>query len=491
MLALGQVQLVEKADRGADGQLANLGDVVIRNGHGQRLRLEAASLAGGARLVGHVPLQLRFQEVRLRLLVAALKVRDHALERRLVPARVPVLVLVAESDLAVAGAVEKHLALLLGQLRPRLVHVDAEEFADRLQQLWIEELRAAPRRDGALAKRQRRVGHDQVPVDHELRADPGARRACAMRAVEREVARLRLGHAGPVVGTRECHRHLDLFSFIWSDDHQAAAKSRRRLDRFDEPRPLIWTDDDPVDDDLDVVLLVLVERYLLGQLVQAAVDSNAHKPRLAHVVDQRSVLALATLDDRAQHHHARSLGQLLDVVRHLVDRLPADLAAAHGTVRVPYARVKEAQVVVNLCDRTDRRARVLRRSLLVDGDRRRQPLDGVHVGLLHLAEELARIRAQRFHVAPLAFGVDRVEGQRRLAGARQPGEHDELVTRDRQRDVLQVVLARAADRDVVYGHWAYNYSFSRVTENVPLAVATSFPPAPSTRHSVTTVRRPA
>src|SRR5256885_5804412 len=86
--------------------------------------------------------------------------------RRLVPARVAVLVLVSEPDLLFAGSVQEHVTLLLRQLRPRLVHVDAEVFADRLEQLGIEELRLAPRRDRTLPERQRLIRYDQVSIDH-------------------------------------------------------------------------------------------------------------------------------------------------------------------------------------------------------------------------------------------------------------------------------------------------------------------------------------
>ncbi len=55
-------------------------------------------------------------------------------------------------------------------------------------------------------------------------------------------------------------------------------------------------------------------------------------------------------------------------------------------------------------------------------------------------------------VAPLALGVDGVEGQRRLAGSREPGDHHELVARDLEVDVLEVVLARTSDDDSVTSH---------------------------------------
>ena len=49
----------------------------------------------------------------------------------------------------------------------------------------------------------------------------------------------------------------------------------------------------------------------------------------------------------------------------------------------------------------------------------------VDVGLLHPLEELARVRRQRLDVAALPFGVDRVEGERRLARAADAGHDDE------------------------------------------------------------------
>src|SRR5262249_50228847 len=39
------------------------------------------------------------------------------------------------------------------------------------------------------------------------------------------------------------------------------------------------------------------------------------------------------------------------------------------------------------------------------------------------------------------------EGERGFARAREPGEHHQLVARDFEIDVLEIVLARAADRD--------------------------------------------
>ena len=126
--------------------------------------------------------------------------------------------------------------------------------------------------------------------------------------------------------------------------------------------------------------------------------------------------------------------------------------AAARAVRHADVREEQAQVVVDLGDGPDRRARVARRGLLLDGDRGRQALDQVDVGLLHLLEELARVRRQRLDVAALPFGVDGVEGERRLARPRQARDDDEPLARQIDVDVAEVVDAGAAHRNPVMGH---------------------------------------
>src|SRR5262249_51229337 len=96
---------------------------------------------------------------------------------------------------------------------------------------------------------------------------------------------------------------------------------------------------------------------------------------------------------------------------------------------------------------TDRRARIARGGALLDGDCRRESLDRVDVRLLHLLEELPRVRRQRLDVPPLPLGKDGVEGQRRLARPGHAGDDHELVAGDDDVDVLEVVLARAANDD--------------------------------------------
>ena len=141
------------------------------------------------------------------------------------------------------------------------------------------------------------------------------------------------------------------------------------------------------------------------------------------------VLALAVAHDRRVDGEARPLREPQDLVDDRLEALAGDRPAADRAVRPADARVEQAQVVVDLGDGADGRARVPRRRLLVDRDRRREPVDRVDVRLLHHLQELARVGGERLDVAALALRVDRVEGEARLAGAGQARDADRAAFR--------------------------------------------------------------
>ena len=125
---------------------------------------------------------------------------------------------------------------------------------------------------------------------------------------------------------------------------------------------------------------------------------------------------------------------------------------------------QDAEVVVDFGDGADGRPRRVAGVALFDGDRGRQAVDVVDLRLLHLADELPGVRAEAFDVSPLAFGVDRVHRERRLAGTAGAAEDGHFVARNFEVEVAQVVLPCAADGDVrrLAGRLAVSRSAFRV-----------------------------
>ncbi len=108
---------------------------------------------------------------------------------------------------------------------------------------------------------------------------------------------------------------------------------------------------------------------------------------------------------------------------------------------------QQAQEVIHLGQRGDGALAPAAAGALFDGHRRRNTEDGVDVGARSRLHELARVGVERLQVTTLAFVEQDVEGHRALAGAGHPGDHGQLVARDVDGDILQVVLARVQDLD--------------------------------------------
>ena len=87
--------------------------------------------------------------------------------------------------------------------------------------------------------------------------------------------------------------------------------------------------------------------------------------------------------------------------------------------------------------------------LLVDDDRRRQPVEHVDVRPRQRRHEALHEGAVGLVDHPLRLGGDRAEHQRALARAGDAGEHRQPALRDLDADVLEVVHARALHADQI------------------------------------------
>ena len=364
-------------------------------------------------------------------------------------------VAVLDVDLLALRPVEEPALLRFGQLGPRLRRVDFVAIGDRLADRLVETRRAAhrPGHERAVVDRERRIGDDEVRVDLLLRAEPRAARARAVRRVEREDARLQLRQRHAVIRTREVLREEHLLAVDDVDHDEPLAEPERRLDRLRQPQAKVGLHDEPVDDDVDLVLELLVE---LGDAVVEhdlpSVDLRAREAFADQLLEDVLVLALAVAHERRVDREPRALIEPQHLVDDRVDRLAGDRLAADRTVRPAHPRVEQPEIVVDLGHRADGRTRVARRRLLVDRDRRAEAVDVVDVRLLHHLEELPGVRGERLDVAALSLRIDRVEGKARLPGAREPGDADEAIPRQPDGDVLQVVLAGAVDNQLVGSH---------------------------------------
>ena len=462
LLARPERQIVEEVRAVGDRQLGDLGDglrAALPRGqcHRQDLRLQPGAVAHRARHVAHEALVAFLHLLGVGLLHAALQERHHAFEVGVVGPGAAVAVPVPDVHLLVA-ALENRLARLGRQLAPRRVDVEAQRVAQPGQHPGevLGGLAHRPRRHRALGQRQIRVGDDEVGVDLLADAQAGALGAGAVGRVERERPRLQVVDgqrvavgAGQLLGEPLLAVRRIVVVVDELQHHDAVGQAQRGLHRVGQPLLGGGLDRQPVDDHLDVVLLLLLQLRRVGQRMHHAVDPDPAVALRVQLVEQVDELALAGAHHRGEHLEPGALVHGEHLVDDLLRRLPGDPLTADRAVRGARPRVQQAQVVVDLGDGADGRSRVAVGGLLVDGHRRRQTLDEVDVRLVHLTEELPRVRRQRLDVAALALGEDRVERQRRLARTGQPGEHDQGIARQVKVDASQVVLAGTLDDQAV------------------------------------------
>ena len=142
------------------------------------------------------------------------------------------------------------------------------------------------------------------------------------------------------------------------------------------------------------MFLAQVERGRLVEFIDLAVDTCANKALGLQIRHELHVLAFTFGDDRCEQHQFAAFRQFQHMVDHLADGLRFQRDIVIGARWRTGAREQQAQVVVDLGDGADRRARIVRRRLLLDRNGRRQALDVIDVGLFHHRQELAGIGRQ-------------------------------------------------------------------------------------------------
>ena len=354
------------------------------------------------------------------------------------------------------------LALLRPEVAPRHVvrHPDPLRLLEEVALVGQVGLRLK-RLDRSFAQGQALVGDDEVVVDAHLAPESPAGVAGADRGVEREEVGDRVapgdvatrtfeGGGEPPHGVRTVpHRRL----------RPPAPGGERRLERFDQPCPPVFSDAQAVLGDLELHRLRAVSRPVsragsppwsggrrvarfrrrsplrdgycfvfrvrlrgrfgrrpglprfrrLGRFRRRPVQPAGRRgPRDPRVPLPGKVLAHLLLGKPVRHPDPEAdrrplSGRLVDeAVRDALRRVAAHLLAASAAEEPGVAREEELQVVVDLRHRADRRARRPDLVGLVDGDGGRDPVDAVGAGPVHAVEELPGVGREGLDVAALA-----------------------------------------------------------------------------------------
>ena len=244
--------------------------------------------------------------------------------------------------------------------------------------------------DATLLERLARVGDQQLGVEAVDFAQPVALRTHASRAIEAEQLRAGRLEAELAVRARIMGRKVDVFGILFQrHDQVAVAQFQGQLDRLGQTRSGLLAGGEPIDDHFDVVPHLAVQAQVVTQTDHCAVDPGAHEALFQQVLEQVAIFALLTADQGGQDGKLRAARQSVDPLENLLSGLGRDGPIALGTMPRAHPGIEHPQIIVNLGDRADGRARALAGGLLRDGDRGADAGDQVDVRLGHLAEKLA------------------------------------------------------------------------------------------------------
>src|ERR671932_2018977 len=447
-LARGELDGVEELLGVGNAQLRDLIDVLLPHRNGERFGPKPRPPALRAGDMAHELLDLLPSVLGVGLDVAFLEVSYHAIEAGHVLSTPTVAVAIGNVDALVVCAVEDEILVLVREIPPRHVEGYPVLLGEPLQNAPVVlRLGVGPRYNRTLVYAELLVGHNEVRVYIQPAPEPIATRARPVRAVERERPGLYLSDGRPAVrageALREEHRLAGLaVAFDRLHEHQPLGQLQSRLDRVGEPAFDALTHHEAIHNDIEVVLVVAVQVQLDRQLVELTVYPDAGVAALSQVRKQLPVLALAPANHGRKHHETGLFRELQHLLDHLLRGRGGHGEATVVAVGPASTGVEEPQVIVDLRYGCHCGAGVVAGGLLVYRHRRRETVYVIHVGLVHLAQELPRIGGEALDVPPLAFSVDGVEGERAFTTSRKAGYHDHHVARQGDGYVLQVVLAR-------------------------------------------------
>ena len=293
-----------------------------------------------------------------------------------------------------------------------------------------------------------RLGDDEIRVHLDDLPETPAGLAGTDRAVEGEEIRDRgpVGNAAPRAFESVAEGEVS----IGPDPHvqTAAAEAKGLLQGIHDALSIRRLEQETVRDHLD---LSVPASFPFLQESNLSVLEEAGESHPAEF--QPNVFGSCRLcGKRKGDNDLRPLGKSLQFLPRMLRGFRDDGFPALPAVQDPGPGKEQFHVVGDLGHGSDSRAGRAHRVLAVDGDGRGDVLDALHLGPVHAVHELPGIGGEGLHVAPLALGVEGVEGEGRLARTAHAGDHRDLVQRDFKVQVLEVVLARADDADeAVFG----------------------------------------
>ncbi len=108
---------------------------------------------------------------------------------------------------------------------------------------------------------------------------------------------------------------------------------------------------------------------------------------------------------------------------------------------------EQPHVIADLRHCADRRTRGLDGVALLDGNGWRNAFDAIDLRFVHAIEELPGVRRKSLDIPALTLRKQGVESQRAFPRTAQTGDNDELIQRQIEVEILEIIVPDAPEAD--------------------------------------------
>ena len=394
LLLRRQHKLFKELQAVAHRQRRNLADIFTADKNRQSLWLQTAAMAGRTGSARHKLFQILTHGIAEGFTVTTAQHVQNTVKGCVMLLDLTLQIFVQELKLALAGTIPQKLLHLGRKLIPFgvvAIAVGSKNGAQLLHKIGIQIVAEAG--NASVSKAFVGVRNYQSLVKLHMHAKTSAVRAGTEGIVEGKQARFNRRQADATVIAGKMLTEKLRFRCFSQRCHlgKAVCQLQRRFHGIRQTLPDAFTHRQAVDDYRKAVLFIFLQTDILIQCAHLTIDKHTHIACTPHIVEHTHMLTLAPPHQRCHHHKAASLRQLQHLVDYLLHALLLDELAAFRAVRFTCACEQKTQVIVDFRDRAYGRTRIAARGLLVDGNCRAQAFDVVHIRLVHLSQELARV----------------------------------------------------------------------------------------------------
>ena len=281
------------------------------------------------------------------------------------------------------------------------------------------------------------IGNYKIFIRYQLKAKTGTMRTCTGGIVKGEHSGFQFRHADAAILAGIVLRETQFFLLVRQlNDYQTAGMGTGSLNGVCESAALTLSDYEAVNHQFDGVLFILFRFDFFAEIIKNTIHTDTGKTGLAGILKYFRVLTLFTTDNGRKYNKSGSFPQCLYPIHDLVNGLATDLFTALRTMGCTHSGPQQTQIVINLRYCAYSRTGVFRGSLLVNGNGRRQTVNGIHIRFIHLTQKLTGIGTETFHITALTLGINGIKSQGRFSGTGKPCKYHQFISGDGKIDIF-------------------------------------------------------